>query len=323
MPNASDILWFKVNFGASVAAVAAGTPFDLDMVTAIACQETGHIWSVLRHKNMPVARILELCVGDTLDAPKRSAFPKTKADLVSAPNGQQMFNIARAALVDMAQFVPGFPVSNPDKFCHGYGIFQYDIQFFQVDPQYFLQRRYVNFADSLGKCLQELKAAAKRIGYQAKTHLTDAEKAAVAIAYNTGRYNPAKGLKQGYFDGTKYYGERFADFLALAQSVAAPPAAPVIVAVPVTPGGNGQDYRVETNGSTLRLRSSPAAVPGNVIASLPDGQIVRALDSTATSGFRHVETDLGGQHLTGFAGAAFLAPVSPDEAPIIVATPTG
>ncbi len=26
----------------------------------------------------------------------------------------------------------------PHKFCHGYGIFQYDLQFFLTDPDYFL-----------------------------------------------------------------------------------------------------------------------------------------------------------------------------------------
>jgi len=43
--------------------------------------------------------------------------------------------------------------------------------------------------------------------------------AAVAIAYNSGRYDPAKGLKQGYFDGTKYYGESYFAYLQLAGSV--------------------------------------------------------------------------------------------------------
>jgi hypothetical protein len=38
-------------------------------------------------------------------------------------------------------------------------------------------------------------------------------------AYNTGSYNPAKGLKQGYFDGEKFYGEQIFDFLQLSRTV--------------------------------------------------------------------------------------------------------
>ena len=76
-----------------------------------------------------VQQVVALCVGDTLDSDKgREAFPKTKADLLSKPNGEAMFEIARQALLDMAQHVPGFKgvVANPNKFCHGYGVFQYD-----------------------------------------------------------------------------------------------------------------------------------------------------------------------------------------------------
>ena len=58
MPNASDIAWFKENFAKPITAAVAGTPFDLDMLTAIACQETGYIWQVLRRKNLPLDRTL-------------------------------------------------------------------------------------------------------------------------------------------------------------------------------------------------------------------------------------------------------------------------
>jgi hypothetical protein len=98
MPNAADMQWFKENFHAPIEAAIAGTPFMLDLVVAIACQETGHIWSVLRKKPLTVDQILALCVGDTLDAPKRSAFPKTKAALLAQPRGDEMFSIARKAL---------------------------------------------------------------------------------------------------------------------------------------------------------------------------------------------------------------------------------
>ena len=151
---------------------------------------------------------LEICVGDTIelaDGGGRRAFPKNKAELLAAPQGQRMFEIARQGLVDMASYIPAYrgAASRPDKFCHGFGIFQLDLQFFKVEPDYFLEKRYADFDAALAKCTRELQSVLKRLGWQQKTSLTDQECAAIAIAYNTGRYDPAKGLKQGYFDGSK------------------------------------------------------------------------------------------------------------------------
>ena len=48
MPNAADMKWFKDNFQAEIEAAIANTPFTVDLLVAVACQETGHIWSKLR-----------------------------------------------------------------------------------------------------------------------------------------------------------------------------------------------------------------------------------------------------------------------------------
>lgn len=37
MPTVDDIRWFKNNFENDVRAATAGTPFTLDMMTALAC----------------------------------------------------------------------------------------------------------------------------------------------------------------------------------------------------------------------------------------------------------------------------------------------
>lgn len=172
MPTTDDIRWFKQQFRSQVDAALTGTPFDLDMLVAIASQETGYIWSVLRKKQLPLDRVLALCVGDTIDfkgpGKGRQAFPRTKELLVAAPRGQEMFDIARQALEDMAVFIPGYhsAVANPNKFCHGYGVFQRDLQFFKDDPNYFLERRYENFADTLAQCLGELRRGLKKLGFE-------------------------------------------------------------------------------------------------------------------------------------------------------------
>jgi hypothetical protein len=237
MPNLQDALWFKSQFQPTIERAVAGTPLNVDMITAFACQETGEIWPALRRQGLPTARILELCVGDTIDASPtggRRAFPKDKAELLTAADGQRMFDVARQGLVDIAGYIPAYrgAASRPDKFCHGFGIFQLDLQFFKVDPDYFLDKRYADFDAALAKCTGELQAVLKRLGWRQKTSLTDEECAAVAIAYNTGRYDPAKGLKQGYFDGSKYYGENYFAYLQIARSAEVPAAAPATRGVP-------------------------------------------------------------------------------------------
>jgi hypothetical protein len=214
--------WFKGQFGTAIQAGIQGTPFSLDMLTAIAMQETYFIWGDL-YKTLPVAEVLKVCVGDTLDTPNRSAFPKNKAALLDVPKGEEMFAVARQPLEAMGQYFSRYheiAKFNSKKFCHGFGIFQYDIQFFKTNPNYFLEKRWYNFDDSLAMCLHELKAALKRAYGTGKTTLTVEEMVYVAIAYNRGSVNFAKKFKQGYKDESgKFYGEHMWEYLQLAKSV--------------------------------------------------------------------------------------------------------
>ena len=224
MVKATDVSWFKREFSDRISSAAQGTPLAVDHVTAIALQETGYIWARLQRKGLPTGKILELCVGDTLDEDRgRSAFPKNKAALLAEPQGTEMFAIARQALVDMAEHIDDYKpaASNPNKFCHGFGIFQYDLQFFLEEPQYFLQRQYANFDAALSRCVKELKRGLKTVGVAEKASLRDEEAAHVAIAYNTGRFDPAKGLKQGHESDGKFYGEMYLEYLQLAHAAPA------------------------------------------------------------------------------------------------------
>ena len=78
--------------------------------------------------------------------------------------------------------------------------FQYDIQFCKKDPEYFINKKWIIFDNALAKGITELKAAQKAARLGAKNQLTDSELVHVAIAYNTGRFDPARGLKQGFKD---------------------------------------------------------------------------------------------------------------------------
>ncbi|HYP08250.1 MAG TPA: hypothetical protein VER03_18595, partial [Bryobacteraceae bacterium] len=303
---------------------------------AIAAQETGHIWGRLNGV-LSVAEILEICVGDTLDADKgRKAFPKTKDELVSAPRGDEMFTIAHDALVQMARHVPGFEAvsKRPNKFCHGYGIFQYDLQFFKKDPDYFLERQWRDFDAALAKCIEELRNAMARMGIAGQPTLTDLERVHVAIAYNAGSFKPAKGLKQGFFDGKKFYGEMVFEFMRLAQTVSIP-SSPAVIAAPA-PGtaplapptpltATGEIFEVDVKETPLRLRSEPridkAKPNSNVKVSLPDGHRVRLVSGKRSDEFLEVETSFNGAFFRGFAASKFLVPVTDGGASIPVVVP--
>ncbi|GJD98115.1 M15 family metallopeptidase [Methylobacterium isbiliense] len=218
-PADAAIHWFKTTFGGDIAAATAGTPFSINLIAAIAMQETSYIWRRI-YKTHTVAEVLAACTGDTLDAPRRSAFPKTRADLEAVPDGKAMFALARAALLNVAQYDPDLKkvAKKPDKFCHGFGMFQYDLQFFKVDPDYFLEEKWKTFSGTLEKCVEELKIKLVRTYGKDKTSLTHDESVYVAIAYNTGRANLKKDFKQGYRDSNGvYYGEYIDRFMSLAE----------------------------------------------------------------------------------------------------------
>lgn len=303
MPNADDIRWFKQNFRSQIEPALAGTPFDADMITAIACQETGEVWPILRKKNLPLDRILALCVGDTIDfkgpGKGRQAFPRNREALVADPNGDAMFEIARKALEDMAVFIPSYQgaAANPSKFCHGFGMFQRDIQFFKDDPDYFLQRRYESFDHTLAHCLAELKRGVRKLHFEDRPRLTDMDFCAVAIAYNTGGFNPAKGLKQGFFDGEKFYGERIFDFVQLSRSIS------VAAAAPLAAGR----YAVIARGG-LKLRGGPGT-NFNADRTLAAGTELNVVETASIDpAWAHVDLE-GDGLLDGFVFASFLAPV--------------
>ena len=66
MPTGDAIRWLKSHFEAKIKAAVSGTPFTADLITAIDCQETGYLWNTL-WLQIPVERVLESCVGDTID----------------------------------------------------------------------------------------------------------------------------------------------------------------------------------------------------------------------------------------------------------------
>ncbi|WP_146167387.1 hypothetical protein [Phreatobacter oligotrophus] len=127
-------------------------------------------------------------MGDTLDYPRRkSAWPKNRAELELHPRGRDMFKVARAALERIAKINPGYagPAKNPDKFCHGFGMFQYDIQFFKAsaaDQNYFLKGEWATWNGTLGRGVSEQKSKLTALYGAGKASLSHDESVYLGIA---------------------------------------------------------------------------------------------------------------------------------------------
>jgi hypothetical protein len=226
MSKVEGIRWFKHNFSAPITAKLKNTPLTLDLIAAIAVQESfDDAWGLI-YQNQKIPDVLMRCVGDTLDAPSRSvsAFPqnRTALEALATPDGKQMFTIARAALVDLATFSRGYKsaVKKDDKFCHAYGIFQYDIQFFQKNSGFFLQKKWSDFGACLELCVGELSSVARTL-FPNKPTLAPEDLVYVAVGYNIGarKVRVGKGFNQGFKSGNQFYGQNIWDYMHLASTV--------------------------------------------------------------------------------------------------------
>lgn len=202
-----NIEWFKTTFNDEIINFIKETPYSIHLISAIAYQETGYIWSKMVNQTS-LNELLETCVGDTLD--RNKTFPRNRDDLLAVNDGQKMYLIAREALQKVAMWVDGYKsvANNPLKFCKGFGIFQYDLQFFLNNPSFFLEKKWTNFNECIYLLIDELVSAQNRIpSLKNKSNLSDIEQIYTAIAYNSGGFDSNLGLKQGYKTDELYYGE--------------------------------------------------------------------------------------------------------------------
>lgn len=139
-----------------------------------------------------------------------------------------MFKVARAALEKIAAVNSGYKtaVKNPNKFCHGFGMFQYDIQFFKsADPDYFLNGDWKTWKGVLSRGVSELKTQLAVLYGAGKESLTHDESVYLSIAYNQGAKRTKKNMatkkfKQGHKDSDGvFYGEHIDNNLKAMKSL--------------------------------------------------------------------------------------------------------
>ena len=147
--------WLTQNFSAQITQSVAGTPFDVNLVCAIAARETAVKWLAWVDALSP-DELLARCVFDASgDYPgtSRGAFP------VNAAAFRDRFGDAiTQALIDEANKTRALQGWGPETWLYkGYGIYQYDLQHFPTDEAWFRDRKWGTMDGCLSRLLQELK----------------------------------------------------------------------------------------------------------------------------------------------------------------------
>lgn len=164
--------WMRQHFDAQIREVVAGTPWNVELIIAIACQETAYKWLHWIKDYSPEV-ILARCVFDTSGEPEfpdapRSAFPKTRFDFVERYGTDFLKMLVEES--NKTRRMQGW--HDAPYLCRGYGIFQYDLQHVLTDREWFEQKRWYSLSECLVKLVAELNVKA-----QAKSTLHDIVKA--------------------------------------------------------------------------------------------------------------------------------------------------
>lgn len=156
--------WLKQNFGPQLLAAVNGTPFSLNHICGIACQETAYVWQE-RINDLSPDQILSICVLDGSgdfkpDENPRSAFPRNTAAF-RAKYGDAFTQV----LIDAGNEARKLRGMGPvDWIYKGYGIFQYDLQFVIKDEEFFRNQLWLDFGECLKRLMKELTRTWEQYG---------------------------------------------------------------------------------------------------------------------------------------------------------------
>lgn len=147
--------WLFQNFGAQIDAIVQGTPLDSNLVAAIACKETANVWLHWIDR-LNAGDVLERCVFDgSGDVPgsSRGAFPRNAAEF-RAKVGDALTDM----LIEEANETRKLRGYGPQRWLYkGYGIFQYDLQHFETDPDFFRNREWRTIESCLDRFMREMR----------------------------------------------------------------------------------------------------------------------------------------------------------------------
>jgi hypothetical protein len=151
--------WLVRHFGPQMRAIieeTPATPFGIDLLCGIVCQETAYAWLPFIDQLTPaqiLARSVYDASGDAANT-TRSAFPKNTAAFRERYGNAFTDMLIREANETRAQRGMG-----PKAWVYkGYGIFQYDLQHVANDEAFFRDRLWRDFDECLSRAVAELMA---------------------------------------------------------------------------------------------------------------------------------------------------------------------
>lgn len=124
--------WLMANFGDVLRARAHGTRYDVALLCAIACQESGYAWWRTSFRgNRTAEDVLQMLVLD--DGPNRSAAKhQTEAGMRATPAYSALLPSLVVA-ADATRDAQGV-TARKGHLRYGYGLFQYDLDNIRHDP---------------------------------------------------------------------------------------------------------------------------------------------------------------------------------------------
>jgi hypothetical protein len=187
------VVWLKRNFGREIEEAVKGTAYNVDTICGIACQETAYFW-VSRLERLTPEQVCARCVLDAGgDAPGtvRRAFPVNTSAFRKEYGDERTQMLIEEA--NKTRALRGYPRKN--WVYKGYGIFQYDLQFVKVDPDFFFEKQWYNFSACLDRIMRELRRTWTRYGnlVEAIRAYNGSGRAAAVYAQNVVTYSGVAG----------------------------------------------------------------------------------------------------------------------------------
>ena len=155
--------WLVGHFGEAMREAVEGTPFSVELLCGIACQETAVLWLPFVQGGATPSAVLARSIGDASgDAPNtsRSAFPPNTAAF-RAEFGDAFTDL----LIAEANASRALRGMGPKRWVYkGYGIFQYDLQHVRTDEPFFRERQWCELEACLKRVVDQLTIKFRRTG---------------------------------------------------------------------------------------------------------------------------------------------------------------
>jgi len=267
--------WLVTHFREPLQQSVEGTPFSVELLCGIACQETAFLWLPFVKAGMSASEVLARSIGDASgDAPNttRSAFPQNTAAF-QAEFGDEFTDL----LIEEANASRKLRGFGPKRWVYkGYGLFQYDLQHVHVNEQFFRDRQWYELEHCLENVISELTTK-----FRIKNELWAAVKA----------YNGSGARAEEYKNNVQLFTDWARDEIGRLLNAPAPPAG---VSAPQSARRPAAATARAAAAGAARPASRPALTQEQLAELLEPFAIDRSVHPLVVVGIRgHYKDELG------------------------------